>query len=47
VSASQKEIVQKYIENQPEHHRHRSFENEFVGFLRKTSPSYDTESVFG
>jgi REP element-mobilizing transposase RayT len=47
VSASQKEIVQKYIEKQPEHHCRRSFEDEFVGLLRKTGMSYDAESVFG
>jgi len=47
VSASQKELVQKYIEAQPEHHRRRSFEAEFVGMLHKTGVSYDPEDVFG
>jgi REP element-mobilizing transposase RayT len=47
VSASQKEVVQKYVEKQPEHHRRRSFEDEFVGLLRKTGITYEASAVFG
>ena len=47
VSASQKEVVQKYIESQAEHHRRRSFEDEFVGLLRKTGITYEASTIFG
>ena len=36
-----------YLEGQEEHHRTRSFEEEFVGFLRKHHLEYDERYVFG
>jgi len=47
VSASNVEAVRNYIEHQPEHHARRSFEDEFVSFLRKSGVKYDPEFVFG
>jgi REP element-mobilizing transposase RayT len=41
VSASQVPIVRRYIENQEEHHRAQSFENEFVALLKKHGIEYD------
>ena len=34
VSASQLEIVKKYIRNQDEHHRRKSFEEEYIEWKR-------------
>ena len=36
VSASNVDAVRRYIQNQPEHHRRRSFEDEFVALLAKS-----------
>ena len=47
VSQSQRPAVIRYIENQEEHHRKRSFEEEFVALLRKCGMSYDPKYVFG
>jgi REP element-mobilizing transposase RayT len=47
VSASQVEIVKKYIQNQEEHHRKRDFEQEFVALLRNCGIVYDERYVFG
>jgi len=47
VSASNREIVQKYIEHQTEHHAKRSFEDEFVTLLKRSGVTYDPEQVFG
>jgi putative transposase len=47
VSPSQVEMVKKYIANQETHHRKRSFEEEFVGMLRKCGVDYDPRFVFG
>jgi putative transposase len=47
VSASNRDAVLKYIENQADHHRKRSFEDEFVALLRKSGVSYDQKVVFG
>jgi putative transposase len=46
VSPSLLETVQKYIRNQEEHHRKRSFEEEFVALLRKSGVAYDAERLF-
>jgi putative transposase len=37
----------EYIRRQEEHHRRRSFESEFLGFLRRHGISYDERHVFG
>ncbi len=41
VSASASESVQRYIANQEEHHRAKSFREELVEFLEKSGVSYD------
>ena len=47
VSASNTPAVVRYIESQPEHHRRRSFEDEFVALLKKHGIPYDPKYVFG
>ena len=47
VSASVAAAVKKYIENQAEHHKRRSFEEEFVMLLEKSGVAYDRKFVFG
>ena len=47
VSASGVGAVKKYIENQPEHHKRRSFEEEFLALLKKCGVAYDPKFVFG
>jgi REP element-mobilizing transposase RayT len=46
VSASQIAVVKQYIRNQPEHHRKRSFEQEFTALLEKYGIPYDRELIF-
>lgn len=41
VSASARESVQRYIANQEEHHRVKSFREELVEFLEKSGVVYD------
>jgi len=41
VGALQKEAVIQYINGQVEHHRKRSFQEEFRGFLKKYGVEYD------
>jgi REP element-mobilizing transposase RayT len=47
VSASQLENVTAYIRGQREHHKKRTFEQEFVALLKKAGVSYDPKFVFG
>lgn len=47
VSASQTAGVVSYIKNQKAHHTKRSFEDEFLGFLRKYDVPYDPKYVYG
>jgi putative transposase len=47
VSASQTESVVRYIENQREHHAKKSFDEEFVGLLKKYGIEYDPTHVLG
>ncbi len=47
VSASQAPRVKEYIRNQAKHHRRRSFEEEFIGLLKKSGIPYDPKFVFG
>ena len=47
VSASAAGVVKKYIENQAEHHKRRSFEDEFLALLKKSGVPYDPKFVFG
>ena len=41
VSLSSVDDVVRYLENQEEHHRHQTFEEELVAFLRRHHISYD------
>ncbi|MGA2145636.1 MAG: IS200/IS605 family transposase [Bryobacteraceae bacterium] len=47
VGISQKHDTIAYIRSQPEHHRGRGFEEEFVAFLKKHDVEYDPQYVFG
>jgi len=47
VSASQTEDVVRYIRNQHQHHERKSFEEEFVDFLKKYGVAYDPAYVLG
>lgn len=47
VSASQTAQVVRYIQNQRTHHEKKSFEVEFVEFLKKYELSYDPAHVLG
>lgn len=47
VSASNTRAVIAYIESQAEHHKRRSFEDEFVALLKKHGIQYDPKYVFG
>jgi putative transposase len=47
VSSSNKETVKNYIEHQEEHHRKRSYENEFETMLRKSGIAFDAKDAFG
>ncbi len=47
VSQSQRATVTEYIANQREHHRTRTFEQEFTAMLDKAGIPYDPRFVFG
>ena len=47
VSASQLDQVTTYIQNQREHHKKMTFEEEFLALLKKAGVSYDPAHVFG
>jgi putative transposase len=47
VSPSQVSVVKKYVQNQEDHHRKRSFEQEFVALLSNSGIAYDEQYVFG
>jgi len=47
VSASHVDQVKAYIRNQKEHHKKRTFEEEFVAMLKKAGVDYDPKYVFG
>lgn len=46
VSQSKLEIVKKYIENQPEHHRKIDFQTEYRRFLEEYQIEYDEKYVW-
>jgi putative transposase len=46
VSPSFVETVKKYIRNQEEHHRRRSFEEEFKLLLEKSGIAYEADKLF-
>lgn len=41
VSASNVEAVKSYIAQQEEHHRRKTFQEEYVGFLKRSGVEYD------
>lgn len=47
VSASQTDDVKRYIEGQAAHHARRSYEDEFLEFLKKYGLEYDPKHVLG
>jgi putative transposase len=47
ISQSQRETVTEYIANQAEHHRTRTFEDEFQAMLQKSGIRYDPRFAFG
>jgi REP element-mobilizing transposase RayT len=47
VSPSQIPVVEKYIRSQEEHHRERSYEEEFVALVKRSGVEYDERYVFG
>ena len=47
VSASNVDAVRHYIQNQAEHHRRRSFEEEFVALLDKSGIAFNRAEIFG
>ena len=46
VSASQREQVRDYIVRQEEHHRHRTFQEEYVEFLNRSGVEYDVRYLW-
>jgi REP-associated tyrosine transposase len=47
VSVSNCEAVREYIQNQPEHHRKTSFQDELVRLLEKHGVKYDAKFLLG
>ena len=47
VSPSQVSVVKTYIQGQEQHHRKRSFEEEFAALLRNCGIEYDSRYAFG
>ena len=47
VSASNLDAVVRYIDNQEKHHRKITFEDEFIGLLKRHKIDYDPKYVFG
>jgi REP element-mobilizing transposase RayT len=46
IGVSQLAATRKYIENQQEHHRKQSFQEEFVAFLKKHAIDYDPRYIW-
>ena len=46
VSASKIDIVKSYILNQEEHHKHNTFKDELVKFLKKYDVNYDEKYLW-
>jgi len=47
VSPKQIRNVKKYIDNQEEHHRKKSFEEEYISFLKESGIEYDEKYIWG
>jgi putative transposase len=46
VSESMADVVKRYVDNQKEHHRRQSFEDEYFELLRKHKIEFDKKYVF-
>jgi len=46
VSASRIDVVKNYITNQEEHHRKRTFQEEYLAFLQANGVSYDEKYLW-
>ena len=46
VSYSHIELVRKYIQNQKEHHKKQTFENEYMGFLQLHDIPFEKQNLF-
>jgi putative transposase len=46
VNPSEIEVVKKYIENQHEHHKQKTFQDEYRAFLKKYNVEYDERYVW-
>jgi putative transposase len=46
VSASNREAVKEYIIKQPEHHRTKTFQDEYVAFLKKHEIEYEEKYLW-
>ncbi|PHR90441.1 MAG: transposase [Blastopirellula sp.] len=46
VSPSQQETIVTYIDNQNEHHRKQSFQDEFLAILRRHEVDYDPKYIW-
>jgi REP element-mobilizing transposase RayT len=46
VNPSEIEVVKKYIEHQDEHHKTRTFQEEYLAFLKKYKVEYDERYVW-
>lgn len=47
IGASQVEVAVAYIRSQPEHHRNKTFEEEFLIFLKRHDIDFDLRYVWG
>ena len=47
VSTSSLAAVDAYVKNQPEHHRKRTFEEEYAALLQKHGIEFSPEKIFG
>jgi len=46
VSQTKLKVVEKYIENQKEHHKQEAFEDEYLKFLREHNISFDEKHIW-
>ena len=46
VSQSKVEIVERYIQNQKEHHKHQTFKEEYLQFLKENGVEYDEKYLW-
>ena len=47
IGVSQIDVTKQYIRNQHEHHRRKTFEEEYIEFLDRHEIEYDRQYVFG